>query len=491
MYRYVGWISFVCLMCLLQTSLGLSGEIQGETYQRLDNIRRQKKAQLLNYLDNVKKSADAIRKDPVMEDFFDIKNKYYQLRKTKPASEGLVRTLEALKQKINEHYLNNYRLFYDILFINTAGEIFYTIRKQADYHKNIFRGALSETALAQQLEEYPHETFVDYQYYDVSGEPSAFIVEPVIKDGRFMGWFVMQCAINKINNMFTHEKGLGMTGEVFLVNKENYMLTDSRFYGDSTILKRHLSRKNIEAKFEEQSGHKIVTDYRGFRALSSFEVCRIADSEWLLIAKIDEDEIITEQYKGRRNVLGRRLKDRLRKSAVRHCKGNPVSEKPVVVDMDEFRKVQKGEMIGTFGVSTCTALIISFPERFAYMGHISPLDRIYGGKTTDLISHMLKRIKAFDIYKYERRRLQATIVANHCESIIETINALVEEGFFLSQIKFIYNGSAEYGRVLHDYMKNETCVKWLMNRDTGEKVCQCASDVKSVGSLIKPVIGYE
>lgn len=481
----------MCLMCLLQTSLGLSGEIEGETYQRLDNIHRQKKAQLLNYLDNVKKSADAIRTDPVMEDFFDIKNKYYQLRKTKPASEGLVRTLETLKQKINEHYLNNYRLFYDILFINTAGEIFYTIRKQADYHKNIFRGAFSETALAQQLKEYPHETFVDYQYYDVSGEPSAFIVEPVIKDDRFMGWFVMQCTINKINNMFTHEKGLGMTGEVFLVNKENYMLTDSRFYGDSTILKRHLSRKNIEAKFKEQSGHKIVTDYRGFRALSSFEVCRIADSEWLLIAKIDEDEIITEQYKGRRDVLGRRLKDCLRKSAVRHCKGIPVSEKPVVVDMDEFRKVQKGEMIGTFGVSTSTAVIITFPERFAYLSHISNLDRIYGGNTTDLIGHMLKRIKIFDIYKYERRRLQATIVANHFESIMNAIDKLVEEGFFLSQIKFIYNGSAAYGRVLHDYMTNDTCVKWLMNRDTGEKVCQCASDVKSVGSLIKPVIGYE
>jgi hypothetical protein len=132
-------------------------------------------------------------------------------------------------------------------------------------------------------------------------------VEPVFKEGRLEGWFVLQCAINKISSMFTEEKGLGATGEVFLVNRHQYMLTESRFSKEVSTLNLHLSRDNIEAKFSEKAGHKMVTDYRGFRALTSFEVCRIGSSEWLLIAKIDESEIVTEQYRKRKRDLNKAL----------------------------------------------------------------------------------------------------------------------------------------------------------------------------------------
>lgn len=491
MRGYISLIIFVLFATFSQAPVSLGESIQEETFKTLDRVREIKKRQLLDYLERVRKNADDIKSDKIMCEFFDIKNKYYQFQKLKAPPDDLSQTIEELKTQINEHYLRNYLSFYDILFIDKDGDIFYTIRKQADYHKNIFRGELSKTALAQQLKMHPNETFVDYQYYAVSDEPSSFIVEPVIKDGLFLGWFVLQCAINKINNMFTQEKGLGTTGEVFLVNKQNYMLTDSRFYGDSSILKKHLSRKNIESKFREKAGHKIVIDYRGFRVLSSFEVCQIANSEWLLIAKIDEDEIITEYYKKKRKELRQSIIQSFGEENHRNCGTIPTGVKPVVVDMDEFRKVYNREMIGTFGVSTCTAVIISFPERFSYMSHISNLDRIYEGDTTDLIGHILRQIKSFDIHKYEMRKLRVTIVANHFETIMNTIDRLVDEGLFLSQIRFMYNGDAQYARVLHDYAKNQTFVEWVIDRVTGDKLGQCASDVKTIGALIKPLIGYE
>jgi len=489
MTKYI-MIILVLFTAFIWTPVAFGESIQEETFQRLDKIREEKKRQLFDYMDKIYKNADAIKSDRVMAGFFDIKNKYYQFQKLKTPPEGLSQTIEELKKKINEHYIRNYLSFYDILFIEKNGDIFYTIRKQEDYHKNIFRGELSKTALAQQLKMHPNETFVDYKYYAVSDEPSAFIVEPVIKDGLFAGWFVLQCAINKINNMFTQEKGLGTTGEVFLVNRQNYMLTDSRFYGNSSILKKHLSRKNIESKFHEKAGHKIVTDYRGFRTLSSFEVCQIANSEWLLIVKIDEDEIITEQYKKKRKELHQSIIQSFSEENPGDCDTITSGIKPLVVDMDEFRKVNNREMICTYGVSTCTAVIVSFPERFSYMSHISNLDRIYGGDTTDLIGHIFKQIKTFDIYKYEMRKLQVTVIANHFETIMNTIDRLVDEGLFLSQIRFIYNGDAEYARVLHDYVKDQTFVEWLMDRDTEKTLRQCASNVKAIGDMMKPLIGY-
>ena len=373
----------------------------------------------MEYFDIIYKKAESIKSDDHMLAFFHLKNKYYQYQKTKKPPEELVQTFEALKIQINEHYMQHYLSFYDILFINRQGDIFYTIRKQADYHKNIFQGDLSRTALAQQLKTHPDKTFVDYQYYAISDEPSAFIVEPVIEDGLFQGWIVLQCAINKINNMFTPDKGLGATGEVFLVNKQYYMLTDSRFFGESSILKRHLSRENIESKFRERNGHKIVTDYRGYRTLTSFEVCQIGNSEWLLIAKIDESEIVTEQYKLNRQALAPDMVKNAGKTALRDCGAITPGPKLKVVDMDEFQKVTNEKKICTYGVSTCTAIVISYPDKFSYMAHISNLDRIYGGETTDLINHILKQIKTFDIYPYELRKLRVTIIANHVESMIK------------------------------------------------------------------------
>lgn len=488
--RYV--IVFISVMIMVFSSAPATrGEsVKEETFQRLDKIREHKKKQLFEYLQKITDNADAIRSDEFMLGFFHLKSKYYRLQKSGPPPAKLRRLIGEVKKNVRAHYLHNYLAFYDILFIDKDGNIFYTIRQQADYHKNIFQGELAKTTLARQLLKHPNETFVDYEYYAVSDEPSAFLVEPIFKEGHLAGWFVLQCAINKINNMFTEAKGIGTTGEVFLVNKEQYMLTESRFSKDSSPLNQHLSPKNIDAKFRERSGHKIVIDYRGFRALSSFEVCRFGNSEWLLIAKIDEDEIVTEQYKKKRKELRHPITESFQKQKPEQCNLFPVKRKVVEVDIDEFRKVHKKELLCTYGVSTCTAIIVSFPEKFAYMGHISNLDIVYGGKSTDLIGHIFKRIDTFDIYKYERRKLVVTVIANHLDSIMNTIDRLVAEGIFLSQIKFIYNPDAQYGNVIHDYLTDRTLIKWKMDRKTGREFRQCASDVETVGEMVKPLIGY-
>lgn len=486
--RYFVAFFVVTMMAFFPIRVVHGGSINEETFQRLDNIREDKQQQLFEYLERISKNANAINVDELMQAFFHIKRKYYRLKKSSPPPEKLARLIEDLKKGVRRHYLHNYLSFYDILFIDREGDIFHTIRRQGDYHKNIFEGALAKTTLAKQLRDHPNKTFVDYEYYSASDNPAAFFVEPVMKDARLAGWFVLQCSINKINNMFTGGKGLGATGEVFLVNKQQYMLTESRFSKEPSILNLHMSRKNIDAKFKERSGHKIVIDYRNFRALTSFEVCRIGNSEWLLIAKIDEDEVITEQYRKKRKALGRVLAQSLRKQTPQPCTDMRVESKVVEVDMDEFRKVDNHEMICTYGVSTCTAIIVAFPGRFAYMSHISNLDIVYGGHTTDLIRHIFKRIKTFDIYEYERRKLLVTVIANHLDSIVNIIDKLVAQGLFLSQIKFIYADS-EYGNVLHDYLNNQTLIEWEMDKGNGRKVKQCAAGTKSVGEVFKDIIG--
>ena len=483
--------ALLCLVTALFSPFASHGaSLKEQTFQKLDKIREDKKQQLFAYLEGIVKNAHAITTDQVMLEFFHIKKKYFRLKKSTPPPDGLKELIKALKEGLRTHYLHHYLSFYDILFIGRNGDIFHTIRRQGDYHKNIFEGDLAKTSLAKQLTHHPGETFVDYEYYAVSDEPSAFFVEPVFKEGSLEGWFVLQCAINKLNNMFTEEKGLGSTGEVFLVNRHQYMLTESRFSKEPSTLNLHLSRENIEAKFQERSGHKIVTDYRGFRALTSFEVCRIGSSEWLLIVKIDEAEILTEQYRKEKKGLHKALVQACQNRSFTSYSPMRIENRVVSVDMDEFRKVENNQLICTYGVSTCTAVIITFPGKFAYMGHISNLDVVYGGRSTDLIGHMFKRIKTFDIYEYERRKLVVAIIANHSESILSIIDKLLAQGLLLSQIKFIH-ADAAHANVLHDYLENQTLVEWCLDEENNRKVNQYAADVPTLGKALKPLIGYE
>lgn len=481
-------VYFVLVTFLVAVPQSFCESIQTNAFQRLDEIRTKKKHQLLNYLNELNKKADELQSDHSLLNFFYIKQKYYQLQKTSAPPDDLVQSIQILKNKINEHYLQNYLLFYDILFIDRNGDIFYTIRKQSDYHKNIFKGSLAKTRLSKRLKDQPEKAFVDYQHYEVSDEPSAFIVKPVYKNGLLSGWFALQCAINKINYMFAYDhQDIGLTGEVFLVNRQNYMLTDSRFDGESSILKKHLSNKNIEAKFREGSGHKSVIDYRGFNVLTSFEVFKVANTEWLLISKIDQDEVITNLFRQKKDYFQPRLFQYFDDATFNPCQNLTPDSKTIVVDMDEYRKATNGNLICTYGVSTCTAIIMSYPEKFAYLGHISNLDKIYGQQTTDIIGNLFKHIKNFDIYQYELRNLKFTVVANHVGTIMKITDRLLNEGVLLSQISFLHNDKASYANVYHDYINDHTYADWIMDRQSGNRLRQCDSDSQTLGDLI-PII---
>ncbi len=479
------------LVLLIVFSLpAAAGEIKDKTYKKLDLLRAEKKKQLYDYLARVKDKADSIQNDEMMRGFFLLKRKYVRHKKLAPPPTEFVQGMEELKSKIRYHYLWNYLLFYDILFVDKGGDIFYTIRQQSDYGKNIFKGEFASTDLSRRLRDYPRKAFVDYQYYAISKEPSAFFVVPVEQEGNLEGWLVLQCAINKINDIFSSKASLGATGEVFLVNRNRYMLTDSRFSSESSILRQHLSKENIQAKFKEGSGHKIVVDYRGRRALTSFETCKIGGAEWLLIAKIDEDEILTEQYRHSKEQTKTRILKSFANQKITACEVPSFSGEEVDVDMDEFQKARPGQVLRTYGVSTCTVIIIHLPGKFSYMAHISNMDRIYGGAITDLVGRVMDRLERFDIYPYQKRDLQVTLIANHTEAFLRAVDLLIERGVFLSQIKFMHMRNAKYASPIHDCQSGQTVVDWITDRQTGHRAVQCSSSVPSLGQLIKPILGY-
>lgn len=456
------------------------------TYDQLDTLRDRKLHQLRQYLDRVLGLARAAACDDALTGFFAVKRRYLALQEHAPPPPDARAAMAAAERQLQEHYLANYLAFHDILFVDRGGLVFHSIRGEADAGQNLFEPPLRDTALVRRLRADPDAGFVDYEYYAASDEPSAFFVEPVHVAGRRAGWLILQSTIDKINRIFDRTEQAGRTSEVFLVSRERLMLTDSRFRAGTSILEQHLSDANIDAKFAERRGHKIVTDYRGERALTSFQVVPVLSTEWLLIAKIDEDEVVTRAWRDRD--LGPALL-----AAVAASKPAPVAapaapESQTRVDMDEFRRTEPGKQLVTYGVSTCTAVVVGRPGHFAYLGHASPYDRIYGDGDVDLVGHMLKRVQRFEVYPSELRELAAVIVAPHLDSAHGAIDRLLAAGLYLDQIAIVHDPNARRADVWHDPATGQTHVRWMAADRTTRWVR--ASDTPSLGALAKTILGY-
>jgi hypothetical protein len=276
------------------------------------------------------------------------------------------------------------------------------------------------------------------------------------------------------------------------VNAAGYMLTESNFDGSSTILRRQLDDRNVQAKFAEGAGHRTVTDYRGHVALSSFEVVDFLTTRWLAVAKLDRDEVDTEQYLQHRRYYGERLLEQLadrpasEPAAYPHPPGSDASLR---ADMDEFVRAADGEAVHTFGISTCTGLLAAFPERFAYLAHISPRDKVYGSDATNLVGQMLKRIQSFDIYPSEQRRVRFAVVAPHLDSVLAVTDKILEEGFLLSQIQVFCDPTAAVGAVHYAYDRDETRVVWRYA--DGSATVQSPDSAVNLGLLMARAMGKE
>ena len=482
------FLSFLAIFIFSITSPANANKSVYEwAFTRMDYARDEKIQQLKRYCYKVHRQAVPIRNDKVMLNFFEVSDKYFKMEQEGTAPDEFKRKIKEFRESIRDYYVTNYISFYDILFINKAGDIFYTIRKEPDYLKNIFAGELAKTCLSKHLSKNPREeAFVDFCYYKPSDEPAAFFIEPAFKDGEHLGWFVMQCAVNKVNSLFAGAEQLGMTGEMLLINKDGYLLTESSFVGSSTIMEIQLDNKNIDDKFRKKKGNKIVTDYRGFTVLTSFEVFDFFGTQWLVVAKVDEAQIITEHFQQHPKYYFEKIENFLSNSSVNKNGTFPKQhEKVIMVDMDEFVKADRSELLKTVGVSSCTAVIATYPGKFGYMAHLSPYDKMYGGSGTNLLGHITKKIKTYDIYKYERRRVLFTVVAKHFDSLANIVDKLIGEGFLLSQINVLHNPQAKCANVIFDYSENVTCTEWLMDNPDSDKITQNPGKENNLGAIVK------
>jgi hypothetical protein len=496
MHRTAG-ITLLLAVCLLLCGVWPAHAKKGVydwAFVRLDYARQEKVETLKRFCARTHELARRAARDESVTGCFDVNLQYAAMVEKGPVPEEVSARVRELRENFNRYYIEHYLAFYDILFVDLKGKVFYTIRKESDLGGNLLQEDPADSPLVRCLQGVPEqEVFVDFHDYGPSSKPASFFVEPLHKDGRPVGWIVLQCAIQKVNTLFAWEESLGQTGETFLINQHGFMLTESNFDGDSTILKKRLDDRNIQAKFSEKKGHRMVTDYRGHAAVTSFEVVHFLGTRWLVVAKADRDEIITRHYALHRRYYADRLLDYLEKApapALREFDAAPYRG-GLRVDMDEFLKASHGERLHTLGISTCTGLLVAYPGRFAYLAHASTVDRIYGAEQTNLLGQVVKQVKSFDIRPCEIHRIVFRVVSPHLESLLAVLDKVVEEGFLLSQIEMNVHPGASSAAMSYDYRADALVVTWRLNGSSRRNGTHLMDDAFNIGDIVREIIHAE
>ena len=155
-------------------------------------------------------------------------------------------------------------------------------------------------------------TYIKDPYYsETTGKNSIAFSAPISHDEEnYVGVIVARMEISVLNEILEDNTGLGKFGEIYLINKDSYMVTDSKFKED-TFLKEKIDSINAKnclslPEFQKKDetivygedyhiGHEessIYSNYRGIIVLGTHHHSHTAN--WCLIAEINEAEIFGE-----------------------------------------------------------------------------------------------------------------------------------------------------------------------------------------------------
>jgi hypothetical protein len=393
-------------------------ELNKNTFAKLNRLRGSKEKAILDYLNESAQNAKGIAEDKTMLNYFF-------------ANYNIDFNSNTIVNELDNHFIRNYYSYFDILFINKDGFIFNSIKQEQDFHKNLFSGELSKTLLAKKLEANKNIQFVEYEYYFPSNEFAAFFPVPIERNNVFYGWIVLQLPLNAINSILLDRKELGKTGEIYLVNEEKHLLTESRFIEEAAIKKIEINTVAVSKALQNIFAEEIIKDYRGINVYSSFSKIEFLGTDMIIIAEIDEDEVLTNYFLKNADYYLEKVTEPYNRKSVRGVSFINDSTISKRVDINEYSKTHGDKVLYTKGVSTCSAVIIFRPNKFGYLSHISPLDKtyypnyfmelitefslkyLYNTETTDFLKEITQRVVYYEVLPSQLYSLELVFVANH------------------------------------------------------------------------------
>ncbi|WP_289030873.1 methyl-accepting chemotaxis protein [uncultured Paraglaciecola sp.] len=219
--------------------------------------------------------------------------------------------------------------YYDIFIADiNNGNIVYSVFKELDYGTSIKNGPYANSGIGYVFDKAVKATepgqvfYSDLKKYRPSYDAIAgFASTPIFSDGKPIAVLIFQMPLEKINGVLTHHEsweknGFGKTGETYLLNKEGYLLSESRsfienqkYYIEKLKKTSPSVAKEMEAKgttvglqpaeseasqraFAGERGFDRMIDYHDVEVFSYYSPIKIGEFNFALLAEMEVEEAL-------------------------------------------------------------------------------------------------------------------------------------------------------------------------------------------------------
>lgn len=279
-----GWVVFASivpvLVALLVSVYSSTNSLNTLNEERLVALRDTKQARLDELFDRYQNNISAVANV--------VATNIHQL-----FSDDFHRLLTDLNRELD---------FYDIFIVDEAGDVIYTVAREADYQTNLVAGAYSNSGLGdvyRAVRSGKQFAAVDFAPYAPSnGDPAAFLAVPLKVDGK--QWMVAtQMSIDGINQLMNLRSGMGESGETYLVGADFRMRSNSfldpvgrtiqaSFAG--TVANNGVDSDAVKLALAGESGVETIIDYNGNPVVSAYSPIDMYGHRWALLSEIDVSE---------------------------------------------------------------------------------------------------------------------------------------------------------------------------------------------------------
>ncbi|WP_374599936.1 ATP-binding protein [Niveibacterium sp.] len=187
---------------------------------------------------------------------------------------------------------------YDLLLIAADGTVVFSVLHEADFDSNLETGPYRDTILAQAhrqaLALLTTQVTPVAAYAPSGGRPSAFMVSPVIRDGKPIGTVALQLSLEHLNAVVTDPTGLGNSGETIVTQVEGdkalYVVPLRRVPDAAFRLRRPLDKLSepMQAAIRGERGSGIGRDYGSVQVAAAWRY--LPALRWYMVVKIDAEE---------------------------------------------------------------------------------------------------------------------------------------------------------------------------------------------------------
>lgn len=229
----------------------------------------------------------------------------------------------------------------DALLLNLEGDVVYSAYKGIELGTNLNTGPYRDTQFAQTYRDTIATNSVDAigmtdfeRWIPSMNIPSMWVVSPVGNESGITGAIAFQISIDDINEVMTGNEqwkaqGLGDTGEVYLVGRDDLMRSTSRKLVEDpdgyaklltnggiapsiaervaairgTVLLQPVNTFAVQEAQSGRSGTIIGRDYVGGDSVTAYAPLDIEGLDWVVIARIDSAEAFAPVTEFTRNVL--------------------------------------------------------------------------------------------------------------------------------------------------------------------------------------------